>query len=769
MHVSRVALASLVSLLGLLGTACVEALWSLDVPQPKPPNAASPVPPSAVTDAHDAASHAATPAVAAQAAHGDQHTLPHDTIPDFCANPTTRSVGSGRWSEAATWSSGRVPGAGDVVDISAGTSVTFDAVMPAATRCIGVNGRLEFDTTVSTRLWAGDIMVRERGEMYVGEPAAPVLPDVTAEIVIANQALDRTIDPAQYGTAFIVMGKLVMHGSVKDPTFLRVSSELGAGATTIPVERPLTGWRAGDRIVIPDTRHLHYNQTNGWTPTVPQWEERTIAAISPDGLAVTISSPLTYAHRGARDVNGTMTFLPHIGNLSRNVVVRSEIPIGGAGTRGHAMLTHRAEIDIRYASFRDLGRTTIADLDNATNHIGRYALHMHHLMGPVATPAGGYQFTLVGNAVDGGPSVHNLKWGLVVHNTHYGSIKDNVVYNFAGSLVMFEDGSESFNVVDHNFAMRSVGVGDRLAMGTEGGGFWFRGPNNEVRNNVTANVWSNLPEGAYGYKYFMRYLGNVAVPTRKGADTSVKGQFVTRNGNNMPILGFDNNEVYGAAQGLTYWWVNSLDPAPMPSGEESLIRNLKIWNVFNIGVYHYPSTRIVFDGLTIRGSGEGAILHCCGVGWFGADYPAGQIVIRNADIQGMSKGIAVSSFATDINTVENTFLANDVNLEVSVLRSANGGGAVPPRTTILRNLRFQPWPRLSNVNLQMNWNVPAAGDPQFNPTQVDRTFVYQHNGVADDNFQLYFQRQATEPVAGGLAPCTATRTGITGLVCPTGP
>jgi hypothetical protein len=749
MSVSRCALSSAVCALVLSGFAGVDAAWPL-------------VAHSSADHAHAAAAPAA-PLAAQEGAHAG-HTLPNDTIPDFCAAPTIRSVGSGQWSDAAVWSPSRVPGAGDVVEISLGHTVTFGTIMTAAARCVGVNGRLQFDVTKSTKLWSGDIMVHTGGEMYVGDAAAPIPANLTAEIVIANQSLNLTTDPGQYGTALIVMGKLVMHGAVRDPTFVRVASELRAGDTTIAVTQPLTGWRVGDRIVIPDTRHLRYVETAGWAPVTPQWEERTIAAISLDGLSVTLASALTYAHLGARDVDGTLSFLPHIANMSRNVVIRSETATGAPGTLGHTMMTHRSDADIRYVAFKDLGRTTTAPLHDTTNHIGRYSLHMHHLMGPVATPENGYQFTLMGNAIDGGNTPHELKWGLAVHNTHYGLIKDNVLYNFDGALVMFEDGSESFNVVDHNFAVRSQGVGGGMAMATEGGGFWFRGANNYVRNNVTANLWASAPGASYGYKFFLRYLGYIRVPIRKGADTSVTGEYVWRNANNMPILEFDNNEVYGAAHGLTYWWINNVDIAPQPNPAETVIRNLKIWHVFNMGVDHYPGTRITFDGLTIRGRAPDGSQACCGMGWLAGDYPAGQVVIRNSDIQGMTVGISMSSYATDVNTVENTHLSNDINIRVQSLRSSSGAQNIPARTNILRNLTFTSWPGVRNAGIYMDWNV-VVGSNQFNPWQVDKTLVYQFNGVVGDNFQTYYYQQATQPFAGGLAPCTSSHSGVAGLAC----
>ena len=123
----------------------------------------------------------------------------------------------------------------------------------------------------------------------------------------------------------------------------------------------------------------------------------------------------------------------------------------------------------------------------------------------MATPANGYQFTLVGNAVDGGSAETKFKWGVTVHGTHYGLVQDNVVYNYNGASFATEDGSESFNVFDHNFALRGIGEPNdsvseaRMAMGTEGVGFWFRGPNNYVRNNVAANFQNPTTEAAYGF------------------------------------------------------------------------------------------------------------------------------------------------------------------------------------------------------------------------------------------------------------------------------
>ena len=146
-------------------------------------------------------------------------------------------------------------------------------------------------------------------------------------------------------------------------------------------------------------------------------------------------------------------------------------------------------------------------------------MHFHHDFGPTTTPANGYQFTLVGNAVDG-----SSKWGITVHRSHYGLIQDNVVYNTRGAGIVTEDGSESFNVFDHNFSLRTAGSRDAAPgngyssvlpnPGGDGSAFWFRGPNNYIRNNVAANA----AESGFGLP--VTALGVVRIPKFKGADTS---------------------------------------------------------------------------------------------------------------------------------------------------------------------------------------------------------------------------------------------------------
>lgn len=708
-------------------------------------------------------------------------TLPHN-IPDFsqdAARPTVRSARSGAWSDPATWQNQQVPTGNHVVHIDPGHVVTV-ASENAVAFTIAVHGTLRFDPNADTRLVVVNLTIMGDhgmasmttvGRLEAGTEAEPIAAGRSAEIVFADVPLGSGVaDPEQYGNGLINFGALSVHGAAMTPTFTRLAVEPRLGHTTLTLAEPVSGWSAGDRIVLPDTRHIKESETtgSGWINAQNQWEEHTVQAISGDGRVIMLAAPLRFDHLGARDLNGVIDFLPHVGNLTRNVVIRSA---NASGTRGHVISVHRAETDIRYASFRDLGRTKYTPLNTTTNAIGRYPIHLHHNRGPAVTPANGYQFTLIGNAIDGGSVETQFKWGIAVHNSHYGLIQDNVVYNYNGSSIVTEDGSESYNVFDHNFALRGMGEPNnsvseaRSAMGTEGVGFWFRGPNNYVRNNVAANFQNPTTEAAYGFVYQFIRLGNISIPTFKGADPSIAGQFTTRNGNNMPVLQFENNEAYGAMQGgFAYWWVSSLDPSPAANASESVFRDLKIWHTYNKTVYHYPSQKVVFDGLVIRGNYT-SLSRCCGDGVWFEDYSAKNIVIRNSDIQGMEMGIKgpSSGFGPGANlTVENTVLRNWTNLGVPTPSSVNGCW-MENKLIEVRNTTFlaPPGRSLSAINMSGRSNGTEC------LTKLNEVRVYGYNGNGADNFQVYHPSTAVLP-RPPVDCVTSTRTGINGPTCAIG-
>lgn len=352
--------------------------------------------------------------------HAEPSQLPGlpEGVPDFSADlsrPAIASVQTGSWSSPSTWQGGQVPTPNHVVRVAQGHTVTITDTSAVA-YTVAIDGTLAFAPTVSTRLIVTNLQVMAGGDgmgtpgvLEVGTALEPIAAAVSAEIVIADSPIGGGVpDPDQFGTGIIVFGRVSMHGSPRSPTFVRLAAEPHAGNITLTLAEPVSGWRPGDRVVLPDTRHIKETETvaGGWTNTINQWEERTVQSVSADGQTLTLTAPLQYDHLGARDLDGVLELLPHVGNLTRNVIVRSANP---SGTRGHMINIHMADADVRYTLFKDLGRTTYLPLDAVTNHVGRYPIHVHHVSGPLPTPANGHQFTLLGNAVDGGPVATEFK------------------------------------------------------------------------------------------------------------------------------------------------------------------------------------------------------------------------------------------------------------------------------------------------------------------------------------------------------------------------
>ena len=683
-------------------------------------------------------------------------------VPLFCSDPTVTSAQSGAWSDPGIWSTGRTPAADDRVVIAAGHDVAYDAVSDARLDCVEVRGRLTFATATDTRIRVGTLTVREGGHLEIGGAGAPVAADATAAVVIADRPIDTARDPAQVGTGLIGLGRVTMHGAARTPTFIRTRREPLAGDRTLELEQPVSGWRPGDYVVVPDTRQLRAAERGAGRTS--QTEKVQVAAVS--GTEITLAAALRYDHRGARDAAGGIAFLPHVGNLSRNVIVRSEDP---EGTRGHTMFLSHADVDLRYVAFSELGRTRNGTVDNTrvdtdgrvlkvgTNQIGRYAVHFHHYFGPRSAPANGHQFTLIGNAVDGAP-----KWGITVHRSHYGLIQDNVVYNTRGAGIATEDGSESFNVFDHNFSVQSpgrsasrmsAGYGGSLPdLGVVGAGFWFRGPNNYIRNNVAANA------GQVGFALPV-LRGAVRTPAFKGADTSKAAEVVRVDLTNAAVLEFAGNETYGTIEnGLESDW-------------NGTVSDFRAWHSSRHGIMGSPPETLVVDGLIVRG--DPAALDDPSerpVGVWIANYVSRSVSVTGADVQGMRVGVLSPFFYNQTPepgrgpgslVVEDGYFRNQVGISVATAYAANASGGKPLKNAVVRSSVFEPldvpgaagWPTES---ISMNFEMAPGDDEPRDPI-----VVHDYNGQPGNSFRVYYSHQAPE----STAPCHETVAGIGGWVC----
>lgn len=506
--------------------------------------------------------------------HGETISTPFDTVPIWGDDGVVQTTGG--WTAL-----------GGDVRIPVGVTVTVDD-LDATARNVLVEGTLRFDPSVDTRLLAETILVMPTGRLEIKPNAG-----VNSEIVIDDTPLDLANDPEQYGHGVLVFGAVDIQGQDKTD-FVRLAAEPRAGQTTLTLSAPAIGWKVGDVLVLPDTRQLihadgfNYRDRNGQTVfsnnANPEDERLTIAGISADGLTVTLAAPLRHDHFGARDADGLLRFLPHVANLTRSVVIRSENP---AGVRGHFLATDDAQVEIENAAFVEMGRTTV-DLMGPANHIGRYAIHLHHLDNTAPFLANGERFLVSGNAIDGSP-----KWGIAVHDTHYGRVVDNVVYNADGAGIVQEDGSETGNEFLYNFVVRNDGDGDRIderrnisesEVGQEGASYWMRSWNETV---FIGNVGSQTR--TTGFVVLANIVSN-HIPIAPGTADVILSRRGVDLANLSPAL-FQDNEFYGAMQmGMNPWYQKN----------NFTVKNFVAWNVSHIGFANqYSGSPITVDGFTV--------------------------------------------------------------------------------------------------------------------------------------------------------------------------
>ncbi len=710
---------------------------------------------------------------------------PHDTIPRFCGNPTVVAQTNGSWSDPNTWSTNQIPGSDARVSIPQNIQVTYNVHSEAEIECIEVAelGELEWSTNQDTRLRVTNVQVLPNGTLTLGSTGHPISANHTAELIIRDVPLDvNGSDPSQYGNGLNVFGTMNVHGAPMERSFLRFSSEAHVGQTTLQLESGPIGWKSGDRLIIPDTRQIPFRKKQKY---FSQAEEPTILTIS--GSTATLNAPLQFDHWGPRDADGDVGaieqgMLPHVGNLTRNVIIRStRLPetskaaycMGAENvnnpsscvTRGHTLFLRRAAVDIRYASFENLGRTTNESLNNTTvdgngtptsiglNQIGRYSLHMHRVMGPVNLSNTGYQYYLVGNVIEG-----MLKWGLAVHDTHYGLIQDNIAYDGQGSAITTEDGNESFNVFERNFvvhtkagdeeqvlesAKRGGVFSSRQLFGTTRDGFWFSGMNNYIRDNVVANS----PDFAYNYNGY--YLTpNQPIPNFRGANMVTDSTIHVA----LPVLESARNEAYGATgQGLWATWSRGCCSVGRYT-DVSLFKDYRIWHVNHSAAEFFHESRNTLDGFIVRNdpaisaqSQGGSIRFNRGFHFSNNSYENGQTIFRNIDMQGFNVGIRLPLKPEDgtnepnITVLENSFLKNYVNIQEGLPNIDN-------METIIRNVRTevldisaisgQPsQPTSIHMRYSLSRHTNLVG-------RTAHTFVYDFNGVPGNNFEVYFEEQA---------------------------
>lgn len=424
------------------------------------------------------------------------------------APPLVKSAQSGPWSSTATWEGGKVPAAGDRVQIREGNVVRYDVESDAVIRSIHVAGTLTFARDRNTRLDVGLIKIqagddasevgfdceghmeapdpsKPRAALEVGAPNDPIPAGVTARIRLAYvEGLDKEDCPA----IICCGGRMDFHGAPLERTWLKLVHSARVGESKVVAPRPLDGWKVGDRIILTGTtRQIGYigtrrtNKDGTHSNSVrenPATEERIITEISPNARLtgptnslLTLDKPLAVEHSAHGE------FRAEVANLSRNVVVESADP---DGVRGHTMYHKYSAGSISYAEFRHLGKEGV---------LGKYSIHFH----------------LCGDTMRGTSVVGASVWGsrnrwITVHGTNFLVVRDVVGYHSLGHGFFLEDGTEVFNLFDRCLAVMACQTKPLPKQvlpydGNLGSGFWWANSRNAFTRNVAAE------NDADGYRF----------------------------------------------------------------------------------------------------------------------------------------------------------------------------------------------------------------------------------------------------------------------------
>ena len=295
-------------------------------------------------------------------------------------------------------------------------------------------------------------------------------------------------------------------------------------------------------------------------------------------------------------------------------------------------------------------------------------------------------------------------------------------------------------------------AGAAQGFGVEGSGFWFRGPNNYIRDNVAADATTHGFSLAGG-------LGSVRTPAFKGADTSRAPDTVRVDMTDAAVLEFANNEAYGTIQtGLELAW-------------NGTVSRFSVWHPSHHGFKGLPPEELTLDTLTVLG--DLAVLADPSeepVGAAIANYVSRQIGVTGANVQAMRVGILSPFFYSQTPepgrgagslVVEDSYFAHHIGVSIATAYSTNTDGGQPVKNAVVRGSRFEPlelptastWPAEA---ISMNWGmVPEDAEPR------DPITVYDYNQQPGNDFKIYYSHEAPPETS----PCHETISGIGGWVC----
>lgn len=333
---------------------------------------------------------------------------------------------------------------------------------------------------------------------------------------------------------------LKQHANVND-TFIIVDTTVSLPKMTIPTSKTQgmnyttfekkLNWNIGDTIVLGPTA---YNPDEA--------ESFIITGIDPMVKnKFYLDKPVKYFHWGkkqyfptASNVNFEFNERAEVANLSRSIVIKSdeedetisEADDYNSQIGAHLMIHHHAKAYVNAVEFYKMGQAGV---------LGRYPFHWH----------------LAGNSngqfIKNSSIHHSFQRCIVLHQTNYATVQNNVCYNFKGHGIFLEDGSETNNKIIQNLVINAKApTASKILLQSDNiynsdgsgrfpsvSGIWISHPYNDVRFNTVS--------GSVGSGIWMSFLDN----------------FLDQHGDNYaatksPTLYFNANTAHSCLVGITW-------------------------------------------------------------------------------------------------------------------------------------------------------------------------------------------------------------------------